>query len=101
VADPRFEPWRAEALKRGFESVLGLPLCQGGSTYGALTIYSDRPDAYDSEEVALLSELASELAYGIVALRDRSERARAERRWKSPKHRLSFTSTSWATTLTT
>jgi signal transduction histidine kinase len=85
VTDPRFEPWRAEALKRGFKSVLGLPLCQGGSTYGALTIYSDQPDAYDSEEVALLSELASELAYGIVALRDRSERARAEKALEESK----------------
>jgi signal transduction histidine kinase len=85
AADPRFEPWRAEALKRDFKSVLGLPLCQGGSTYGALTIYSDQPDAYDSEEVALLSELASELAYGIVALRDRAERARAEKALEESK----------------
>jgi signal transduction histidine kinase len=78
VTDPRFEPWRVEALKRGFKSVLGLPLSHGGSVFGALTIYSDRPDAYDSEEVALLEELARELAYGIMALRDQSERARAE-----------------------
>jgi PAS domain S-box-containing protein len=89
ATDPRFEPWRAEALKRRFKSVLGLPLCRRGSVYGALTIYSDQPDAYDTEEVALLSELASELAYGIMALRDRSERASAERELVKSKAILS------------
>jgi signal transduction histidine kinase len=48
-------------------------------TFGALTIYSAMPDAFDTEEVELLSELADNLAYGIMALRDRIQRNVAEK----------------------
>jgi signal transduction histidine kinase/CheY-like chemotaxis protein len=78
TADPRFAPWREEAAKRGYASVLGLPLLAGAATLGALAIYASEPDAFDEEELALLRALADDLAYGIVALRTRVERARAE-----------------------
>jgi signal transduction histidine kinase/ActR/RegA family two-component response regulator len=78
ATDPRFAPWRAEALKRGYASVLGLPLRAPPGLRGALTIYASEPDAFDDEEVALLRALADDLAYGIQALRTRAERARAE-----------------------
>jgi signal transduction histidine kinase/CheY-like chemotaxis protein len=45
---------------------------------GALAIYASEPDAFDPEEVRLLEALANDLAYGVVALRNRIERARAE-----------------------
>ncbi len=84
-ADPHFKPWLAEAKKRGYESVLGLPLIHDDRTFGALTIYSDRSDAFDQEEVSLLSELADELSYGIMALRERAERIRAEKALEESK----------------
>jgi signal transduction histidine kinase/FixJ family two-component response regulator len=78
ATEPRFAPWRAEALKRGYASVLGLPLHAPPAVRGALTIYASEPDAFDDEEVALLRALADDLTYGIQALRTRAERARAE-----------------------
>jgi signal transduction histidine kinase/HPt (histidine-containing phosphotransfer) domain-containing protein/ActR/RegA family two-component response regulator len=78
AADPRFAPWRAEALKRGYASVLGIPLLAESAVLGVLTIYASEPDAFDEEEVGLLRALANDLAYGIMALRTRVERARAE-----------------------
>ena len=72
------EPWRAAALLRGYQSSIALPLIDGGSCFGALTIYSVAPDAFDGEEVKLLSELANDLAFGITALRVRAERNRAQ-----------------------
>ncbi|MGA9139498.1 MAG: GAF domain-containing sensor histidine kinase [Methanocella sp.] len=83
--DPRFKPWEEEAKKRGYRSVLGLPLIYDNMIFGALTIYSDRPDAFDSEEVSLLSELADELSYGIRALRERAERIKAEKALEESK----------------
>jgi len=76
--DPRFEPWRREASRRGYASVCGLPLTAGGRTFGALGIYASEPNAFDAEEVALLRELANELAYGITALRTETQRKQAE-----------------------
>ena len=68
-----FAPWRAEALKRGFASVLAVPLRSDGQVMGALNIYASEADAFDEGEVALLTELADDLAYGLAALRARAE----------------------------
>jgi PAS domain S-box-containing protein len=78
LTDPNFEPWRVEAIKRGYASSIALPLVTDGQTLGALNIYAVEPDAFDAEEVKLLAELANDLTYGIVTLRTRAERKRAE-----------------------
>ena len=79
MTDPRFAPWHDEAAKRGFNSVMGAPLIADGQTLGAITIYSTEIDGFDAQEVKLMNELADDLAYGIVSLRNRSERIRAEK----------------------
>lgn len=78
LTDPKFKPWREEALKRGYASSIVLPLMDEGQAFGALTIYSKEPDPFSDDEVDLLSELANDLAYGITAIRLRAARARAE-----------------------
>jgi signal transduction histidine kinase/CheY-like chemotaxis protein/HPt (histidine-containing phosphotransfer) domain-containing protein len=78
AVDPRFAPWREEALKRGYASVIGIPLAAGDTVLGALALYASEPDAFDADEVGLLQSLADDLAHGIAALRDRAERDRAE-----------------------
>ncbi|HEX8978627.1 MAG TPA: EAL domain-containing protein [Parasulfuritortus sp.] len=78
LTNPRMAPWREAALKRGYQASIALPLVNEGATLGALTIYSADPDAFNREEVRLLEEMAGDLAYGIVTLRTRAERAAAE-----------------------
>jgi len=77
-SDPRFEPWRDEALKRGYYSVIACPLVIGKENIGALAIYAGEPDAFDDEEVKLLEEMASDVSFGIKSLRMSEERKRAE-----------------------
>jgi PAS domain S-box-containing protein len=79
LTDPRFEPWRAEALKRGYASSLALPLLRGDKAFGAITLYSRQPDPFSTEEQRLLTDLANDLAYGIQAIRMRAARAETER----------------------
>jgi PAS domain S-box-containing protein len=78
LADPAFAPWREAAIRRGYASSIALPMMNEGRCFGALTIYAGKPDAFDTEEIELLSELANDLAFGIAALRQRAERKRAE-----------------------
>ncbi len=80
--EPDYEPWRAEAGRRHYASSIALPLGLTGSPFGALSIYAAEPDAFDDEEVGLLRELASDVAYGIEALRVREEQRRAEEELK-------------------
>jgi PAS domain S-box-containing protein len=88
LTDPDFDPWRAEALKRGYASVIGLPLIAGGETLGALAVYSGRREAFDPEETKLLAQLAGDLAYGLATLRTRAERLRAEEMLRESERRL-------------
>ena len=78
ASDPRFAPWRAEALRRGYGSSFAIPFSLDASTTGAMTIYAREPDAFGDEEVELLSELAGDLAYGIATIHTRAERATAQ-----------------------
>lgn len=71
LTDPAFAPWHNDAVRRGYASALALPLTGGNEVLGVLTIYASRPDAFDVEEVRLLTELADNLAYGIMSLRSR------------------------------
>jgi PAS domain S-box-containing protein len=84
LTDRNFDPWRAEAQKRNFRSVLGLPLI----SFGALCIYATEPNAFDDEEINLLLGLANDLAYGIMALRGRAEQRRAEAALKESEQEL-------------
>jgi diguanylate cyclase (GGDEF)-like protein/PAS domain S-box-containing protein len=77
--DPRFALWRDEAVKRGYASVLGLPLRDEDGTFGNLSLYSAEPDAFDEAEVELLTELSNDIAYGITSLRTVAARRLAER----------------------
>jgi PAS domain S-box-containing protein len=78
LTDPRFAPWRQEALKRGYASSIAIPLVADGKAFGAIAFYARESDPFVDEEVQLLSELASDLAYGITSLRLRAAHARAE-----------------------
>jgi phosphoserine phosphatase RsbU/P len=78
ASDPRMAPWRAEAIKRGYASSVAIPLVFDSTVFGAIMIYSAEDGAFADEEVALLTELASDLAFGIQTLRTREDRARAE-----------------------
>jgi len=76
--DPNFAPWREPALRHGYAALFVVPLLADGVAFGALAIYAAETDVFDREEVTLLSEMAGDLAYGILSLRDRNERQRAE-----------------------
>ena len=77
-SDPSLALWQEEALKRGYVSLIALPILLDGQVPGALTIYAEEPDAFGSEEMQLLTELSHDLAFGIQALRARAERKQAE-----------------------
>lgn len=71
---PGFGVWQTEAQKRGYASTAALPLVIDGETIGALNIYASETDAFREEDIALLMELAGNLAYGIKSLRMEEEK---------------------------
>jgi PAS domain S-box-containing protein len=88
LTSPDFAPWRAAALEHGYASSIALPLMAGEQAFGALNVYSSKPDAFDEHEARLLSELADDVAYGIVALRTRQKQNQTEAALRSSKELL-------------
>jgi len=76
--DSRFQPWRERAARFGYRSVAALPLRLEGKLSGALAIYAGEPDAFDSEEICLLEELAGDLSSGLELWVVRQSQERAE-----------------------
>ena len=66
---PAYDSLRERGRRMGFASSTSFPLRVNGQVLGALTMAAAEPDAFDAEEIKLLSELAEDLAYGISNLR--------------------------------
>jgi len=80
TTDPRLASWRDSDMLLDFRSGIALPLKdEHADVFGSLTVYSAQPNAFASEEIRLLEELAADLAFGIVTLRSRAARQQAER----------------------
>jgi len=86
--EPSYAPWCEQATLHGFASSIALPLLNKGKPFGALNLYSARPDAFDEMETNLLSELTNDLEFGIEALRTRSAREKAEEELERHRHNL-------------
>lgn len=78
LTDPDFEPWREQALQRGYASSIVFPLKTVNKTFGALSIYSKKTDSFLADEIKLLSKLANDLANGITTIRLRAAHKLAE-----------------------
>ncbi len=70
LADAGYAPWRQASSEHGFRSAIALPVCVGGVIDGSLQVYAAEPQAFDEFVVGVLSDLASQLGYGLRRLRD-------------------------------
>jgi len=86
--DPMMKPWRSEAIRNGYASSLSLPLKADHEAFGALSMYSSHPDAFNAEEISLLTTLADNLAYGITMLRTREAKQRSEDQLRQGEERF-------------
>jgi signal transduction histidine kinase/DNA-binding response OmpR family regulator len=64
-----FAPWREQAIRSGFRSMVTLPLATGGEVIGVLCLYSAERAGFAAEELTLLEQLAGSLAHGMLGLR--------------------------------
>lgn len=71
---------KEEMGRAGIESLLSLPISDGSTVLGILTIFSSDPAEFDSDELKLLEELAGDLSYGVHTLRLRVEKRRHHER---------------------
>lgn len=67
-----FEPWFGETRSLGIGAFITVPMVTRGSVSGALTLFAAEPDLIDDYEIALLQELANDLAFAFqsITMRD-------------------------------
>jgi PAS domain S-box-containing protein len=63
--------WQTAALSRGFRSLICLPLRDESRSFGLLALFGADTRPVKDDEVNLLQELADNLAFGIVTIRER------------------------------
>lgn len=61
--------WQKQALKRGFRSVISLPVEYDGSLYGVLSVYSETPNSFTGDTAIVLDELTDLVAYALTSLK--------------------------------
>jgi PAS domain S-box-containing protein len=73
LTDKSMAPWRKDAIKRGYNSTIFLPLIVENKTIGVLGIYSTEIDAFNEDEVLIIKELADDLSFGVSTIRTQIE----------------------------
>ncbi|MDS0474663.1 GAF domain-containing protein [Natrinema sp. 1APR25-10V2] len=67
-ADPPFEPWRQEAMQRGYRASIAVPVVYQGTLYGLLNLYANEPGVFTEMEQAVLTELGEMIGYALNAM---------------------------------
>ena len=79
ITEPEAKPWRKAALSRGYRASIAIPLKDNdGSVFAVLSLYSHEPNSFNPDEIRLLEELARDISFGVIALRDKAKRHQAE-----------------------
>ncbi|MFA5914864.1 MAG: EAL domain-containing protein [Burkholderiales bacterium] len=63
--DPQMARWREQALRRGYRSVVVLPLQLEDKVAGLLLLYASEAGFFDTEEMRLLAEIAGDISFAL------------------------------------
>ncbi len=88
TTDPSMEPWRELFAEHGVESVAVVPLTDGDTIHGILSVYADRPYVFDEPEREVLMELGETIGHAITSLEAREQLRRRERELANQNDRL-------------
>jgi diguanylate cyclase (GGDEF)-like protein/PAS domain S-box-containing protein len=61
--------WRAEAILRGYRSLIALPLVVESDIVGNLSLFSHEAGFFNDEELKLLTELAGDISFALEYIR--------------------------------
>jgi PAS domain S-box-containing protein len=71
------EPWKEEALKRGYGSLMSIPIKKFGKVIGSFTFYANEKNFFDDEEILLLEEATGDVAFAIEIFEKETIRKKA------------------------
>lgn len=75
--NPAMKPWRDEQLKRGYKASASFPFMVENQTIGVITLYANKPNYFDEEEIQLLQSLADDVSFAIESADIERQRSQA------------------------
>ena len=63
--NPIMKPWQEEQLKRGYRASASFPFTIENQTIGVLTLYANKANYFNEEEIRLLQSLASDVSFAV------------------------------------
>ncbi|WP_291104665.1 MULTISPECIES: PAS domain S-box protein [unclassified Flavobacterium] len=76
--DPIMESWRNEAIQRGYNSSISIPIKVRNKAIGAFTLYSDEINFFSFGEVILLEKITNNIAFSLETILIEEERKQDE-----------------------
>ena len=76
--DSNMLPWRDEALRRGFLSIISVPVIINEEVKYIINFYNSQVNYFNSEEIMLLETLTDNIAYSLNALYNKRKREETE-----------------------
>jgi GAF domain-containing protein len=72
---PEMALWREGALARGYAASIAIPLTAAHGTFGTITAYARRVDAFGPREVNILRQLGALVSAAVIRLRRQAREA--------------------------
>lgn len=76
--DPAMEPWRTDALERGYRSLAAFPFALDTGNAGVITFFASEPGFFTDPIIGLFHELSLDISSALRALDHEEKRLAAE-----------------------
>jgi PAS domain S-box-containing protein len=77
--DEMMKPWRKDALERGYNSLISIPIIVRNKTIGAFNLYSSETNFFSSEEeILLLEKIILNISFALETIQIEEDRKRTE-----------------------
>jgi PAS domain S-box-containing protein len=73
-SDPNMEPWRDEAIKRGYRSSIAVPFKIKNEVVGTINLYASELGFFSEDEKVLLQEIGEDISFALDAMDAENER---------------------------
>lgn len=75
--DPIMLPWKEEALKRNFHSLIAIPIKTFDEIIGVFVIYANEKNYFDDEEISLLNNATNDVTFTLEFFEKEAMRKKA------------------------
>ena len=86
--DPRSARWHEAARRYGLQAAAAIPIRLQGEVCAAFVVYATMPDVFQAQEINLLEEAASDIAFALDHQETERQRQLAEEKLRESETRL-------------